>query len=45
MRVCDLLLGPTPGWPQLANHVYEAVRQLRVEQAARSEVDDELEAL
>jgi hypothetical protein len=44
-RICDLLLGPTSSWAQLADHLDEAVRQLGTELAARWEVDAELEAL
>jgi hypothetical protein len=45
MRICDLLLGPPPGRARLADHLDKAARQLRVELAARWEVDVELEAL
>jgi hypothetical protein len=44
MRICDLLLGPPPGWACLADHMDEIPRQLGVELAARWEVDAELKA-
>jgi hypothetical protein len=44
-RIYDLLLGPPSGWARLVDHLDEAARQLRVELAARWEVDAELEAL
>jgi hypothetical protein len=45
VRICDLLLGPPPGWAQPADHLDKATGQLRVELAARWEADAELEAL
>jgi hypothetical protein len=45
MRIYDLLLGPPAGRARLADHLDEAVGQLRVELVARWEADAELEAL
>jgi hypothetical protein len=45
VRIYDLLLGPPPGQARLADHLDEAIGQLRVELSARWEVDPELEAL
>jgi hypothetical protein len=44
-RICDLLPGPPFGRPRLADCLDEAVRQLRVDLAARQEADAELEDL
>jgi hypothetical protein len=45
VRICDLLLGPPPGWAQLADCQNEVTRKLRVVLAARQEADAELEVL
>jgi hypothetical protein len=45
VRSYDLLLGPLTGRARLVDHLDEATGQLRVELAARQEVDVELEAL
>jgi hypothetical protein len=45
VRICDLLLGPPPGWAQLADRQNEVTRKLRVVLAARQEADAELEVL
>jgi hypothetical protein len=45
MRICDLLLGPPSSRARLADCLDEAIGLLRVELAARREVDAELEAL
>jgi hypothetical protein len=45
VRIYDLLLGSLPGPARLVDHLDEATGQLRVELAARWEVDVELEVL
>jgi hypothetical protein len=45
VRIYNLLLGPPPGQARLADHLDEAVRQLRVELVAQWEANVELEAL
>jgi hypothetical protein len=45
MRIWNLFLGPPPGQARLADHLDEAIGQLRVELATQRDADLELEAL
>jgi hypothetical protein len=45
VRICDILLGPPPGQARPADHLDEAIDQLRAKLAAWRKVDAELEAL